>query len=328
MKYSIQPRYSESFRAGTKAVNDVCKILAQSGYEPFYVSYPSIYGNKITRNIKLLGDFYRLYKTIKPEDTVLIQWPQGFRNLWIFYWVIKKKCNHLQLLIHDIDILRGKHKNAKWTMRFLKMADKIIAHSQTMKDWLVDKGFDSDKIEILTAFDYLTDDKVTDNRKKTKEVVFAGNLEKSEFLQKILETDLGLTINCYGKKIDNLSKGLNYKCAFRSENVSALEGSWGLVWDGDSLDTCNGPMGEYQRYNSPHKLSLYIVAHLPVIVWKEAAMAQYVKEKGIGICVSSLREISGIIDELKENDYKTMIENIKRESDMLRSGAHLKACLK
>ena len=139
--------------------------------------------------------------------------------------------------------------------------------------------------------------------------------------------DLGLTVNCYGAECPHLPAGLTYKCKFHPDNVSVLEGSWGLVWDGDSVDGCTGAMGEYLRYNASHKLSLYIVAELPVIVWKESAVAKYVEERGIGICVGSLREIRGRIDGMSDEEYGQMIVNIRKEAAELKRGAHLRAAL-
>ena len=49
-----------------------------------------------------------------------------------------------------------------------------------------------------------------------------------------------------------------YKGKFSPENISFIEGNWGLVWDGDQLETCHGKLGEYLRINSSHKISLYI----------------------------------------------------------------------
>ena len=50
------------------------------------------------------------------------------------------------------------------------------------------------------------------------------------------------------------------------ELPSALEGSFGLVWDGDSSKTCSGVFGEYLRYNNSHKASLYLASGFPIIV--------------------------------------------------------------
>ena len=50
-----------------------------------------------------------------------------------------------------------------------------------------------------------------------------------------------------------------------------MEGSFGLVWDGISVETCAGVYGEYLKVNNPHKTSLYLASGIPVIIWKEAA---------------------------------------------------------
>ena len=162
-----------------------------------------------------------------------------------------------------------------------------------MKKYLTDKGINGDRIRILQCFDYLTKDEIKEERKNSNIVVSVATVGRSPFLGKISYADLGIHINLYGKRGEDydtiLGKDITHKGTFRSDNVSALEGSWGLVWDGDSVDTCNTAMGEYLRYNSPHKISLFIAAHIPIIIWDQAAKAEYVKEKGLGICVSLLR---------------------------------------
>ena len=329
-KYTIQrrPTKLKSFIAGSKAGADACKILEdKEGYVPFYIGYPQDRWNKVVRNILLIRDFWHLYKSLNDDDIVFVQWPFYCHNIRMMYRVLKSKCKKMYMLVHDIDVIRGQNQYRQWTGKFFKLASLLIVHSEPMKKYLTDRGYDSKRIKVLTAFDYLTNDIITSQRKRSKDVVFAGNLKKSLFLRTLSSEDLAININCYGKPIKKLSKGLTYKGAFTSEHVGAIEGSWGLVWDGDSLDACTTPLGEYQRYNAPHKLSLYIVAHLPVIVWDQAAMASYVKEKDLGICVSSLREISSRIDAITEEEYNRILENVKKESELLRNGAHLRKCL-
>ena len=48
------------------------------------------------------------------------------------------------------------------------------------------------------------------------------------------------------------------------ELPAALEGGFGLVWDGDSAETCSGVFGEYLRYNNSHKASLYLASGFPL----------------------------------------------------------------
>ena len=49
---------------------------------------------------------------------------------------------------------------------------------------------------------------------------------------------------------------------------------WGLVWDGAKLDS--GDTGlDYERFNQPHKISLYLACGLPLIVWSEGYAARW-----------------------------------------------------
>ena len=59
-----------------------------------------------------------------------------------------------------------------------------------------------------------------------------------------------------------------YQGEFSADELPAhLKGQFGLIWDGSSVNTCEGNFGEYLRYNNPHKISLYLACGLPVIIW-------------------------------------------------------------
>ena len=75
--------------------------------------------------------------------------------------------------------------------------------------------------------------------------------------------------------------------------IKQVRGNFGLVWDGDSLEECHGDFGSYLKYNTPHKASFYLRAGLPIIVWKESAIAPLVEEKGVGFAINSLKELPG-----------------------------------
>lgn len=327
MKYSIQPRSAEGINAGTKAVKDTSKILNREGYVPFFVG-SNYNGNHLYRLFILLYDFIRLYYKSRLEDVFFIQWPYYNYVMPLFYWIVKRRCNHVQLLIHDVNSLRGE-VHGKWDFKFFQLSELIIAHSNPMKSYLVDNGIPKDQIRVLTSFDYITNDIIGGPRKNSDAIVYAGNLKKSTFLSSIPD-DLGITINCYGKAISGMSqmsKSLVYKTSFQPEHVSVLEGSWGLVWDGMSLDGCVGEFGDYLKFNAPHKLSLYIVAEIPVIIWESSALASYVEEKKLGITISSIREIKDKIGMIPDEEYQMICQNVKKESMILRDGGHLKKCL-
>ena len=102
---------------------------------------------------------------------------------------------------------------------------------------------------------------------------------------------------------------------------------FGLVWDGNSADTCSGNTGDYLRYNNPHKLSMYLASGLPVIIWSQAAEAPLVLEKGVGIAVSSLREIPEVLSGVDAVRYGKMRERVLALSGELRSGYYTKRAI-
>ena len=106
-----------------------------------------------------------------------------------------------------------------------------------------------------------------------------------------------------------------------------LEGAFGLVWDGDDLESCTGVAGEYIKMNNPHKCSLYFAANMPVIIWKEAALADYVIENGLGLAVDRLGDISDAVSKLDNQQYNEMVNRVISVGETIRNGINLKAVL-
>ena len=88
-----------------------------------------------------------------------------------------------------------------------------------------------------------------------------------------------------------------------------MNGRWGLIWDGISIESCDGNYGNYLRINNPHKMSLYMAAGLPVIVWTESALAEFVSKYNVGIIVNSLVDLSGKLASISEKQYMEMKNN-------------------
>jgi hypothetical protein len=101
-----------------------------------------------------------------------------------------------------------------------------------------------------------------------------------------------------------------------------MEGSFGLVWDGETTQTCSGTYGEYLRINDPHKASLYLASGMPVIIWKEAALADYILKNGCGIAVDSIEEIPARVKELTPGEYETIRTNTIKIAGRLRGGRY------
>ena len=106
-----------------------------------------------------------------------------------------------------------------------------------------------------------------------------------------------------------------------------IEGSFGLVWDGPSLESCTGEMGGYLRYNTPHKLSLYLVSGIPVIIWAQAAMADFISRNKVGFLIDRISDIASRLDSITEEEYKTVLENIRPIQERIRNGRSLEEAL-
>ena len=120
------------------------------------------------------------------------------------------------------------------------------------------------------------------------------------------------------------NSNIEYAGVFKPEETGCISGGWGLVWDGDSIDSCTGDLGEYLRYNTSHKTSLYLSAGIPVIVWEQSSLAGWVKEQNIGITVKSLHDISSAISGLSNADYAHIINNVRAIAVRLRRGYFMK----
>ena len=107
-----------------------------------------------------------------------------------------------------------------------------------------------------------------------------------------------------------------------------MNGKYGLVWVGDSIDTCKGGKGEYLKINNPHKLSLYLAVGLPVIIWDEVTEAEFVKRENVGLTVSSLYELPDKLAVISDSDYTVMKNNAARIGEKLRNGEYMTRALK
>ncbi len=123
------------------------------------------------------------------------------------------------------------------------------------------------------------------------------------------------------------SPDVTYEGRFAPDDLSGIKGGWGLVWDGDAIDRCEGYLGEYLTFNSPHKASMYICAGLPLIVPEWSAVAAIVRQRGIGIVITSLRDMAMRISDVSEEEYESMRRAVGSYARALTSGTHVLASL-
>jgi hypothetical protein len=230
------------------------------------------------------------------------------------------------VIIYDINSLRYGMDIKNSEVRVLGRFKNVISHNSTMSAWLKYNGCSANIVD-LGLFDYISEDAVC-NEKRSNAIIIAGNLSRDKsgcYIYK-LQPIRGYSYNLYGKKVERelLPPCADYKGVFNpNELLNEMDGKYGLVWDGNSVDTCNGSMGEYLRYNNPHKISLYLAAGKPVIVWSESALAKFVVENGIGFCVNSLQRIEEKLENIDDEEYREMVSNVLKLGNKIRAGGYL-----
>lgn len=332
-RYYIAEMNKKQFSAANKAREDIEVCFKQCNYErtDIYLNIVNSKNPKITTIKELISSLIKF----KVDDYIYIQYPY-YNHCNKINFIIKslktiKKVN-LVCIIHDIDSLRYKDSdNIKKEIEFINIFDYIISHNEKMSKWLIKNGCTSNIIN-LDIFDYLLqdEDREDTNIRKT-DIVFAGNLDqkKSKFVYKLAEKEINYSINLYGpnfeKKVDS-NKNIKYCGKFAPEElVQVVEGKFGLIWDGEELDSCSGDMGEYTKYNNPHKMSLYIASGLPIICWNKMAIAEFIIKNKIGIVVESLEELNSL--NIGEKEYQVFLENIKVIQHKVKIGEFTKNAL-
>ena len=330
--------------AGKKAPDDIAYIIENSlnGVTvPFYESNSK--GNIFVRSVNSylvnIRNWNRLLRIVKPGDWVIIQHP--YEGSKLGYKKVRR-CEKAGIktivLIHDISIKRSnidtvevgafERMTRKSELKTLQYCTYIICHNKQMKNYLTQLGIQDRKVFCLNIFDYICDDNLIQERKLSKEICIAGNLSarKSAYLYRFIEDNTDLKINLYGPNYEGRFEDRVVYNGIISPNdlPTMLQGSFGLVWDGDDTTACSGTAGEYLKINNPHKCSLYLASNLPVIIWEQAALAEFVTKNGIGLTVKSLSEISEAIGKLSEDTYAMMVENVRAVGKRLRDGYYTK----
>ena len=71
-----------------------------------------------------------------------------------------------------------------------------------------------------------------------------------------------------------------------------------------------------------------MAAGIPVFVWKDSALADFVKENKVGFTIDSLNEINSILQKLTEREYLELKENTLRVQRKVLNGEYLDSALK
>lgn len=340
--YTHEGSNEDIYNAGSKARNDAEVILEKNNFVKLNID--TVDYSKDSKFKKIIGYkkneiiWKKNVKKLNDGDVVVIQYPLNYNTFGLDKILKKynKKINFI-VLIHDLNSIRiSPDSLSKLAFNRICRDDKkiplranyVISHNYRMTEVLKKFNVEESKIIDLQFFDYLSEK--NDNDKNIgygKPIIIAGNLipEKAGFIRE-LHKYKKLNFNLYGNGYKNNPKDINikYKGTFKPhELVKNLEGSFGLVWDGNSTELCDGFYGNYLIYNNPHKASLYISAGIPIIVWKQSALSKFVVDKNIGVAVNSIGELEDIIGNISEEKYNNMKKNVKKLSEKLLNGQYL-----
>jgi len=308
---------------------DAERILIKEGFEK--IEFPR--HDSFTPVAKLDRLRYLLKQTIsiKKNSIFIFLFPVYSKAARLLIQRLVKKGVRIICFLADINGIKdGDEKELEEEISFLKQFQYFIVHNAGMKAWLNSK-IPGSVSEEINFFDFLAQPNQTP-RVLSNEIVFAGNLAKSPFLEKLhLLKDTPLLFNVYGPggtAAVEEQKNVNWQGTFPPYQLpSKLKGSFGLLWDDACIDRPCGHYGAYMPYISHHKLSLYILSRLPLIVPAIAGSAPLVKKYGIGFAINSLYEIPQKISSITEAEFLQMQENMTALAKEISGGECLKQAL-
>lgn len=349
MKYIVKEgKLDGKYNAINKAREDVENILKKEDFKELYIPtiYPIRHGivGKIVQAVNYIHNdliWKKHLKKLNKDDVIFIQYPL-INKCFDVTKIIKKYNSKIKfiVLVHDLDSIRymykkdesqiSKKRRKKADLGVVENANYVIVHNKKMHDELKKQGVMNNNIYELGLFDYLLDKPVKTKRNKNDGVVIAGNLkpEKVKYI-KMLNEAKNVKFNLYGVGYESQGyKNIDYKGSFLPDELpQKLKGAFGLVWDGDGIQGCTGVYGHYLKYNNPHKISLYLASNMPVVVWKESALAKFIEDNKLGISISNIKEIDKKIKTMSQEDYKKMCDNVNKISNKLRKGGFLQEAL-
>lgn len=343
MNYYVAINRKKRNTAGSKAPDDINELCRRNGMTRLEMPEFPAHRNKLYKKLWLIKTvpacLRRICRRLEKGDVLLYQHPMyGYRVWGKYIPEMQKKGIKCIALIHDLESLRkgieglindNKRTNAYADSELLKRFDRVICHNRSMKEYLISQGFEEEQLVVLEIFDYLAEDVKRESGGEKLSIAIAGNLIRSKcgYIYGIhgdeKKLNRGLYINLYGSNYDEESVDTmtEYHGSFSPEELPRkLRGRFGLVWDGPSIDGCQGNTGEYLRYNNPHKASLYLSSGMPVIVWDKSALADFVIKNQVGITVGNLADLESVLSEISDEAYEIMCNNVREISVKIHSG--------
>ena len=334
MKCYISKNYRHTESAGDKAKTDIEAVMQRMGYRNLGLSQNRS-KNAVRAYLHTLASVLRGVARLKKDDIVVVQYP--LKKYYDF--VVKKAVSRgakVVTVIHDLGSFRRRKLTVEEEIARLNLSSVIVVHSEAMRDWLRDHGVNTAMV-VLGLFDYLSTASVPTSEikagiEKRPELVFAGNCSPSAngWIYELAAADPSVDLILYGGGVDDEKSTPNIKPQGYVDSDKLIEetkGDYGVVWYGSSINEGAGALGEYLKYNAPHKTSLYLRAGLPVIIWDQAALAEIVSRLDVGLCVPSLRDIGKVLAAITPERYARMRANASAVAARLAKGRFIEEAL-
>lgn len=338
--YFVSAFYWKNYNAASKAKMDVERILQSLSLEPLDL-FKDMGNIRVFSIFKLFALIFKsLFTNRYKYSNVVFQNGTGIDI--ILAPILKFLFRHGKriLVIHDVESLRYNRKIDYLREKIVFSSfTHIICHSGNMKEFLEKKFNVKSKNYVLGFFDYLVSENILAQVKERSfpndqifSIIFAGKLSdwKSGFLR-ILVQDYKPPKNykllLYGKGYDGPQDNsfIQVNGAYPPDELPAhLNGHFGLIWDGNEVHKIGGSVGEYLKYNSPHKASLYVVSSLPIIAWRESAIYKLIEKYNLGIGIESLTELDDVLSKVTKEQYDTWKSNVRKLREILVKGDNLR----
>jgi hypothetical protein len=326
-KYFIKEHLSREVFDGGIGNVDAEKIFVSTGYQT--IEFPGTLDFSMKSKWKRLLHLIRLFFRIAPCDLVVFQFPLYAKIHKLLITLLRIKGVQIICFILDIDGWRaGNDEIFDKEKKAFRQFRLFIVHNERMHQWL-HALVPHATIAQLQFFDFLASP-VYQYRSKDTQIIIAGDLQKTAFIQKLGQLKQ-LSFSVYGAGYtDNnaFPENATYKGVFPPYDlVHHLQGSFGLVWYGSDIEDFTGSYSSYLTIISPHKLSLFITAGIPIIVPATSASAILVKQYGIGCTIDRLSDINKVIKNISDEAYQKMVDNTRPLAVQLSQGHFLKRAL-
>lgn len=327
--------YRKVDSSGNKAKMDNEDTLVEMGAVNLGLNR-TFHNNKVLKFFLDLAGVIRYCFALRKGDIVVLQYPVKKYFAFLCRVAHLKKAKVITL-IHDLGSMRRKKLTVPQEIKRLMHSDYVIASNDVMKQWLDKHGY-THPLGALGLFDYRS--KATHQEEKEREepkersIVYAGalSMRKNSFFLQLSDVIKGYKMHVYGNRsglpgLKDSDRLVFHDFMPNEQFIQGVDGDFGFIWDGDSVDSCTGNFGEYLLYNSPHKVSFYLRAGMPVIIWEKAALAKLVDEEGIGFSIASIKQLDTKLASITKEQMTAMRDNVKRVSNTLAQGGYFRKAL-